>query len=208
MSHRVQAVAGVRGLTLPGGWALNGGDTVVVSDDEWAQIRSDVETLGRLVDLGSTTDLPDPVPTWRDIQRTTAAGPTGLEAEVDALSAAFGAHEAATTGVHGIDDTSLLETQAGAQSKADAAAAAALSTAEAYTDTQVATLPGQYNQTFGFASAASVWTIVHGQGTRYLSVECFNSSGDRMLGEIEYVDDNTITVTWYYPTSGYARVFS
>lgn len=126
MSHRVQAVTGVRGLTLPGGWELNGGDTVVVSDTEWTQIASDVETLGRLVDLGSTTDLPDPVPTWRDIQRATAAGPTGLEAEVAALNAELGAHEARTTSVHGIDDTALLETHAGAQTRADSALAAAL----------------------------------------------------------------------------------
>jgi hypothetical protein len=45
-------------------------------------------------------------------------------------------HNAATTNVHGIDDTSLLETQAGAQDKANTAVA----TAGAYTDSAVAGL--------------------------------------------------------------------
>lgn len=203
MSRIVEAITGVRGLTLPNGWVLDGGDQVTISDDVWAQIEADVETLGRLTDLGSTTNVPDPVPTWRDVQRAVSSTPTGLEAEVNALNTELGNHEAATTNVHGIVDTSLLETQSGAQSKADAA----LASANSYTDTKVATVTS-YNALFGFATASTVWTINHGQGTKYLSVEAFDDSGNRMIGEVEYPDNNTITISWYYPTSGSARVFS
>lgn len=74
-----------------------------------------------------------------------------LQDEIDALDAAFGAHELDTVGVHGIADTSALETQTGAQSKADAAqtaaegyadtvAAAAEAAANSYTDTELAGL--------------------------------------------------------------------
>jgi hypothetical protein len=48
--------------------------------------------------------------------------PAGAQAKVDT-------HSADTTGVHGIADTSLLETQTGAQTKATAAQSAAISTA-------------------------------------------------------------------------------
>lgn len=219
MSRRVQAVTGVRGLTLPNGWELDGGDEVVVSDSVWAQIEADVETLGRLSDLGTTTDLPDEVPTWRDIQRATAGGSTGLEDEVDALNTALGAHIADTTGVHGIGDTALLETQTGAQSKADAAqadaeaaAAAALSAhnldttgVHGISDTSLLAL--RYEQTFNFAIPLTTWTISHGQDTKALNVELFNDSGDPMVAEINYPDNNTITAEYYYPTSGSARVF-
>lgn len=44
-----------------------------------------------------------------------------VETDAGATAAAFTAHAADTTGVHGIADTSLLETQAGASAKADAA---------------------------------------------------------------------------------------
>lgn len=125
MSRRVQAVKGEAGVVLPDGWVLDGEDIVVVSDDTWARVTADAETLGRLLDLGFTTDVPDPVPTWRDIQQATLNAPnsTGLQSEIDAVNAELGAHEAATTNVHGIADTALLETKAGAQAKADQAEA-------------------------------------------------------------------------------------
>lgn len=214
MSRRVQAVTGVRGLTLPNGWELDGGDSIVVSDSVWAQIEADVETLGRLLDLGSTTDVPDVVPTWRDIQRSVSFSEPGLGAEVDALSAELGAHEADTTAVHGIADTALLETQAGAQSKADSAEAAAASALAAHaadttnvhgiTDTSLL----GYEQTFGFASAVTTWTISHGKGTKALSVDLFDDSGNLFVSEVDYPDLNTIVVTHYYPMSGFARVHS
>lgn len=82
MARSVQAIPGIRGLVLPGGWVLDGGDIVVVSDDEWAEIQEDGETLGRLLDLGlpaPEVDQPEgPAPTMRDLQRGTG-GATGVE---------------------------------------------------------------------------------------------------------------------------------
>lgn len=51
----------------------------------------------------------------------------------DNLSAAVDAHNSGTTNVHGIADTSALETQSGSQAKADAA----LASAQSYTDAAV-----------------------------------------------------------------------
>lgn len=53
---------------------------------------------------------------------SSAETPTGAQSKVDA-------HSADTTGVHGIADTSLLETQSGAQAKASAAQSAAITAA-------------------------------------------------------------------------------
>jgi hypothetical protein len=60
-----------------------------------------------------------------------SATQTALNAK--ASNAALTDHEADTTGIHGIADTSLLETQTGAQTKADAAETAA----NEYTDTEI-----------------------------------------------------------------------
>jgi hypothetical protein len=60
-----------------------------------------------------------------------SATQTALDAK--ASNAALAAHEADTTNIHGIADTSLLETTAGAQTKADAAE----TDAKAYTDSEI-----------------------------------------------------------------------
>lgn len=67
-----------------------------------------------------------------------------VEVATDAAGA-LAAHEADTTGVHGIADTSLLETQAGAQAKANAAAAA--SVAKALVDAKGDLLVGSADNT-------------------------------------------------------------
>lgn len=67
---------------------------------------------------------------WRFSNTITVKALTDIEVALNAIDAALSAHEVDTTNVHGIADTSTLETQAGAQSKADAAQAAA----EAYAD--------------------------------------------------------------------------
>lgn len=54
-------------------------------------------------------------------------------ADVGQVNAAISAHAQSTVGVHGIADTAVLETQAGAQARADTA----LSTARAYADLQI-----------------------------------------------------------------------
>lgn len=66
-----------------------------------------------------------------------AAGDAPAAAQAAAV-AAVASHEADTTSVHGIADTALLETQAGAQSKATAAQSAAVSTAATDATSKVA----------------------------------------------------------------------
>jgi lysophospholipase L1-like esterase len=66
---------------------------------------------------------------------TAASDPHGDRA---AATTALAAHEADTTAVHGISNTANLETQAGAQSKADAAQAAAISNAASDATAKVA----------------------------------------------------------------------
>lgn len=108
MARRIQAFDGVENLALPGGWHLDEGDEVVIPDEEWEQITDQEDLLLYLVDLGETTDFPDPVPSFRDMQRTTAGGSEGLAAQVEALEVFLSAHLADTTDVHGIIDTANL----------------------------------------------------------------------------------------------------
>lgn len=89
-------------------------DNLVVAE---ADVRSAADTAldTRVGDLES---LPAPPPyVYVDNADAAVAG---------AAASALAAHEADTTGVHGITNTALLETQAGAQTKADTAQAAAI----------------------------------------------------------------------------------
>lgn len=67
------------------------------------------------------------------------AAATDPHGDRSAATAALAAHEADTTSVHGIANTALLETAAGAQAKADAAQAAAISAATADATDKVST---------------------------------------------------------------------
>lgn len=59
-----------------------------------------------------------------------------------------------------------------------------------------------------FAIPSTLWTVNHNIGTKSVTVETFDQSGDWVQTEIDYIDDNTITVSWYYPTAGSVRVFN
>lgn len=99
-------------------------------------------------------------------------------------------HASDTTNIHGIADTSLLETTSGAQAKADAAEAAANS----YTDTAVSGLidaaPGALNTLNELAAAINddasfSSTIVTSIGTKV------SKAGDTMTGALTLSDDPT-----------------
>lgn len=77
MPRRVSASTGEKGVVLPGGWVLDAGDEVVVSDSEWAEIQTDTLIRDRVDDEGTTTDDPTPVPSFRDIQRGAGGGGGG-----------------------------------------------------------------------------------------------------------------------------------
>lgn len=202
MPRRVRGGASYFGTALPEGWVLNPGDTVVVSDAEWTEIVNRGLTL-LLDDLGSTTDPVDVAPSYRDIQRTVVdvqnTDPTSVADELHA-------HEAATTNVHGIADTSRLLVGDGTAPTADEVPTWNPA-ASAYTPKPLPTPPAPYYQEFSFASAASVWTISHNQNTFGLSITTFDANGTAVEGDVEYPDANTIQVSWFYPMTGTARVF-
>jgi hypothetical protein len=73
----------------------------------------------------SDTSLPSQKAVKAYVDAESAARTAGDTAEATARDVAITTHAADTTGVHGIADTSMLETQDGAQAKADAAQSAA-----------------------------------------------------------------------------------
>lgn len=76
-----------------------------------------------------------------------------------ATQAELDAHAADTTSVHGITDTSVLETTSGAQTKADAAQ----STAETYADSAVATHSADTTSVHGIADTSALETTTGAQ---------------------------------------------
>lgn len=61
---------------------------------------------------------------------------------------------------------------------------------------------------FHFATASSQWVMAHGQNTYGLSVDACDHNGDVIEGEVDYLDANTIQITWFYPMTGTARVYN
>lgn len=54
-------------------------------------------------------------------------------------------------------------------------------------------------------SASSVWTIRHGLGKRP-SVTVIDSAGTQVYGEVEYIDSDTVKITFKAAFSGYASL--
>lgn len=50
---------------------------------------------------------------------------------------------------------------------------------------------------------AKTWTVNHGRGKR-VAVSITDSYGNAITGDITYVDDNTIEITFHYLYSGFA----
>lgn len=59
-----------------------------------------------------------------------------------------------------------------------------------------------YRHTQGISSAS--WTVVHNLGKRP-SVTVTDSAGTMILGQVHYVDDNTVQLDFSSPFSGYAE---
>ena len=47
------------------------------------------------------------------------------------------------------------------------------------------------------ATPADTWNVTHGFG-REVSVTIYNTSGKEILGDVEKVDDNSLTIKFYY----------
>jgi hypothetical protein len=50
---------------------------------------------------------------------------------------------------------------------------------------------------------AAVWPIPHGLEKRP-TVQSFNSAGDEIIGDIEHIDDDNLTITFSVPEGGEA----
>lgn len=94
---------------------------------------------------------------------TAHAGASDPHGDRAAAVAAIASHEADTTSVHGISNTALLETQAGAQAKADAAQSAATSTAAADATSKVAAHEADTTAVHGIANTALLETSTGAQ---------------------------------------------
>lgn len=67
--------------------------------------------------------------------------------------------------------------------------------------------PGTYYQEFGFAIPSTTWTVVHNRNSFGLNVETVDTSGEPVVGDVRFVDANTIEIDWYWPMAGAARLF-
>lgn len=72
-------------------------------------------------------------------------------------------------------------------------------TAGTVTDSNLSTV-------FSFGTASTTWTCPHNFGRTGVSVVCYDASGAEQIGDVEYTDANTVTVRWYFPTTGSCRI--
>lgn len=206
MSRLVKASPAVKGLTLPNGWVLDAGDQVTIPDEEWEVIEADEFLSSRVKDLGYSANDPDPVPSFRDIQRAVAGSDAGLEAQIDAVEANLAAHVGDTTAVHGIPDTSKLDWVQQSNITGSEADGSVLTKIAGMWVGAAPEADSDYEQTFHFVIPATLWIIDHNQNTEALSVELFDASGRRMIAETVPVSLNRIEARFYNPTTGKAVV--
>lgn len=62
---------------------------------------------------------------------------------------------------------------------------------------------GDSNFTFDQLSASSTWNVVHGLG-KFPSVSVVDSSGNSVIGDVHYVDTNSLTIAFSSIFSGTA----
>ena len=143
-------------------------DTSLLETQTGAQNKADAAQAAAIAAAGAAAEAY----TTSEVNGAQAAAIAAAEADAttksnNVLSLAENAltsHNAATTDVHGIPDTSELETQTGAQNKADAAQAAAIAAAEADATTKANAAQTAAETTAASALSAhnSDTTNVHG----------------------------------------------
>lgn len=118
------------------------------------------------------------------------SGGGGGGVTIGQVNSAIAVHNADSTGVHGITDTSALETTAGAQSKADVAQGTAISTAAADASSKAAT--AQSNAISTAAADATSKVAAHAVAT--------DPHGDRAYADM-HLSDKADLVGGVIPTS-------
>ncbi|MET9467775.1 SGNH/GDSL hydrolase family protein [Streptomyces sp. NPDC006544] len=140
-------------IPAPGGGPSNGAGTGAVSSVNG-------QTGAVVLDAEDVDADPEGTAAAVVAAHAVATDPHGDRA---AAAAALASHEADTTSVHGITNTAALETQTGAQAKADAAQAAAASTAAADATSKVATHEADTTAVHGIANTALLETAAGAQ---------------------------------------------
>lgn len=136
---------------------LNAADAQTLSDAQ-SYTDDEISTLSGTVTTADAT-LQSNIDS---LTTSTAASDAALAADILQNTSDIGTHTAATTNVHGIADTSQLETTSGAQIKADAAQAAAETTAEAYADSLATNYDAAGTASTAVSTHNAVTTNVHG----------------------------------------------
>lgn len=62
---------------------------------------------------------------------------------------------------------------------------------------------GNLTYTFAFPAPLAVWLVAHDLG-RFPSVTVLDTAGDQVLGDLSYLDANTLRVTFGLPMAGVA----
>ena len=65
--------------------------------------------------------------------------------------------------------------------------------------------PGEGSLVWIPPQAQTTWLIVHNLG-RFPSVTAVDSLGRWMVGDLAFIDDNTVQLDFAYPTTGYAYI--
>ena len=63
-----------------------------------------------------------------------------------------------------------------------------------------------YSRYFTFNVASNVWLCKHNFGQEVVHVTVRDINDDELVGDVEYVDTNTLTISWFYPTAGVAII--
>lgn len=176
MAEIAAALTDADGIVQQGLDALEASMTTYV-DDNISGLQSDVSSNTSAITSNTSaisgldtrlTTAEGDITTLQGDLSTTNTNLSTLEGEVDTNAANIATnaadiatnagnlttHESTTTSVHGIADTSALETQTGAQSKADAAETAANS----YTDSAISTHNGVTTNVHGIADTSVLAT--------------------------------------------------
>lgn len=56
--------------------------------------------------------------------------------------------------------------------------------------------------TINFAAPSTTWMCSHNLGKKIVDVVLSDNNGDSVLGDIKYIDENTLTISWFYPQAG------
>ena len=122
---------------------------------------------------------------------------------IDVLTASFGGVPITTSTLSAPALIAFLRSNAPSAPAVSLNISNAITAAQATTDVPIVVVPvvTTTNLAFLFPTPSTEWTIDHGLG-RFPTVTIVDTSGDVVFSNIQYVDNNNITIAFGYPTSG------